>query len=368
MGSSLFGGGTSKQASTSNSTQATNQNYNSSSQTQQNQASTGSSNPAAWQMPFLGQGLSQANELLVNDKTIGLGAGTPTLHYAGLNLGPYNQAAGWATGTGIPNADYLSSLGINNAGALTSATNAANSVYDRSSVDPTQANISDAGLYANNPYTQGMITAAQTPIERQLNEVAIPGLNAAAAGTGNDMSSRAGTAEAILRRNAGTDEANIAANILGSQYSNGLNLAENARVANNSAGLNSAGILSGVGSTGANMATAGNGLALSDWQLPTNAAQMAYTDANAGNQVTYNNAMNNLQVPWQKLQNYWNIVGRPLGYDTTNALTGATNFAQAGQSQGTTNTQGNTQGSATQPGPGILGGVGGLLSGIASFF
>jgi protein-tyrosine-phosphatase len=80
-----------------------------------------------------------------------------------------------------------------------------------------------------------MIKAAQTPIERQLKEVALPGLNVSGAATGNLDSSRSAMAEAILRRSAGEDESNIASNILGTQYNNGLNLAESARVANQNA-------------------------------------------------------------------------------------------------------------------------------------
>lgn len=400
MGSSLFGGGksTSSQSSLQNLNQNTNQNTN------QNSNSNNNVTPPDFQMPFMTPGLEAAyqtygttpspftprsyqmlpdstyndlNNLSVAGRS-GYGQGT-NLENQGVELFDPGRALLGAGQGMLGTGQGIVGNGVNLAtGNYGAASSGASGILSRAMSDPTGANITDAGAYASNPYVAGMINAAQTPIERQLNEVAIPGLNAAAAGTGNDMSSRAGTAEAILRRNAGIDEANIASNIMGNEYNTGLNLAENARVANNQTGLGATGVLSGVGAGGTNLGylgnsvtgagasvagaggglfgeagnlvNTGNSLGMSDLQQPINVGQLVQQDYNARNNNDYFNSQNQVNAPWQGLQNYWNIVGKPLGYTSS----GTSNT----QSSGTSNTQGTTQtnssGSSTVPAPGLF--------------
>lgn len=329
----LFKGGT------GTTTQSTTQNVNNTSNTQ----------PAAFQMPALMTGLNAAGSLY------GSSPGFTPLAYQSLPDATRNALStinGYATGSGFGSASALTNSGTGALTALPSAQGAATGVLNNSQSDPTQANIADAGAYAANPYTTGMIKSAITPIERQLNEVAIPGLNFGASSTGNSDSSRAAQTEAILRRGAGESEANVASGILGSQYNSGLNLAENSRAANMNAGLGAAGALTSIGNSGANDISAGNGLALNDLGVPISTGQLVQGDMNQGNQVNYANAQNGAQFPWSMLNNYWNIAGRPLG--STSTTTGTTT--------------GNSNGTQTTPGPGTLGGLLGLATGIGSFF
>jgi hypothetical protein len=396
MGASLFGGGTSKidstsltnQDTTQSGTSNTNQNQNANTTQAQNgttaQSGTSTSNPTDFQLPYMATGLSNAQALKDKLAPVYANASQTYTPISGQQRSDMDALAQWARSIGAPAGTSLMGTGTNLTGALGQAQGAAGDVLNRTFANPTQANITDAGAYANNPYTQGMITAAQTPIERQLNEVSIPGLNIAANNTGNTDSSRAAMTEAILRRSAGEDEANVASNILGNQYSSGLNLAENARTANQTSDLNSKlaamGILSGVGSTGANMAVSGNGMALQDMNVPVQEGQMLQQDANAANANDYANTINQADNQWKNLANYWNLVGHPLGTTTTSSQNGTTqqNGVSDAVSSGSANTLSdsqshtngitNTNGTQTQPGPGILGGLLGAASGIGSFF
>lgn len=357
MGSSLFGGGTSKVNSTTNS----NQNFSSGGTQSGTSTGSGSSGPPAFQLPYLTEGLKSAAGLLQG------GANYSPLAYTGLSpstVGALGNLSGFANSM----APYGGQLAGSGAGGVNTGLNGAGTalggVLQSGTTDPTQGNISAAGQYANNPYTQGLIKAAQTPIERQLTEVALPGLNTAASATGNTDSSRSAMTEAILRRSAGEDEANVASNILGSQYNNGLNLAESSRVANNNALLGAASAGTGLAGVSGNLVSSGNSLGLQDYGVPVSTGQLQQQDANTGNQVAYNNFLTGQQFPYQQLANYWNIVGRPLGTDTTQTQ----NQTQASNTSGNSTGLNLTNGTQTQPGPGILGGTLGLASGIGSFF
>jgi hypothetical protein len=340
MGQSLFGGGTSKINSVTNSNTSSNNNQ------------TGTSQPADFQMPYILQGLQAAA------KNYGNSAGFQPLAYTGLSPGS-KEALSRIAGFGNSSADYAPGIMGAGAGLLgngASASGAANAAFGGASGDPTAGVISAASRYADNPYTRGMITAAQTPIERQLKEVALPGLNASGAATGNLDSSRSAMAEAILRRSAGEDESNIASNILGSQYNNGLNLAEGARTSNLSALLGSASALGGLTRTGADLIGSGANLGQNGLSQAFGASTADQTDANASNKVAYDNAMAASQYPWAQLGSFWDIAGHPLGQTSTST----------GSSTGTN--VGTTNGTQTQPGPGVLGGLLGLGTGIGSFF
>jgi hypothetical protein len=344
MGSSLFGGGTSKVNSVTNS----NQSFDNS----QNQNS--SSVPAGFQMPFITKGLDAAAQNYDN------APGFTPLAYTGLSQGS-KDALGSVAGFANQGAGYAPGLFGAGAGLLPAgadALQAGRSAYGSATTDPTQTNITSAGAYANNPYTQGIITAAQRPIERQLNEVAVPNLNISAAGTGNTDSSRAAMTEAILRRSAGEDESDVASKILGSQYDNGLSLAEGARSTNLQALLASMSGFNSLTGTGASLIGSGNGLGLDDLLQAYQASLPEQQDANASNKVAYDNALGAAQYPWSQLGSYFDIAGHPLGQTTT----GSSSSTGSGTNLATTN------GTQTQPGPGVLGGLLGLGTGIGSFF
>jgi hypothetical protein len=346
MGDSLFGGGTGKVNSTTNNATSSNT----------NQSQSGTSNPSDFQLPYITEGLRRALGTYNNAPSFS------PLAYQTMQpgqIGALNDLSNFAKDA-LPAARGL--IGGGEGALYPSLNNAASAgsrVLGNASGDPTQANIDAAGRYANNPYTQGLITAAQTPIERQLKEVALPGLNASGAATGNLDSSRSAMAEAILRRSAGEDESNVASTILGNQYNNGLSLAENARTANQNALLQAMSGFGNLANTGANLIGAGNSMGLSNLGVePVSTGQIGQQDANAANKTAYDNAMGASQFPWAQLGSFWDIAGHPLGQTSTSSGTGSSSGTNLGQTNGT----------QTQPGPGLLGGLLGLGTGIGSFF
>lgn len=154
--------------------------------------------------------------------------------YAGMDPG---TAAAISNITG-----HTAGQGATNAGAIT---NAGHSLLDTNGLngaignlernangDPTRSNITNAGMYADNPYMNGMIDAAARDVQRNLYENDLPGIDRAATATGNINSSRSGIAAGIAARGAQDQIGDISAAMRGSAYANGLGLSESARVAN----------------------------------------------------------------------------------------------------------------------------------------
>lgn len=100
-------------------------------------------------------------------------------------------------------------------------------IFGRASMDPTGQIISNAGQFANNPYTQGMIDAASRDVVRNLGETVLPGINRTASGTGNLNSTRAGVESAIATRGAADRLADISSNIRGQFFGRGLEMGQN---------------------------------------------------------------------------------------------------------------------------------------------
>jgi hypothetical protein len=98
--------------------------------------------------------------------------------------------------------------------------------------DPTQANITNAGAYANNPYLDRQIDAASRDVTRNLYENDMPSIDRAATSTGNINSSRAGIATGIAARGAQDQIGDIGATMRGNAFNNGLSMAESARTSN----------------------------------------------------------------------------------------------------------------------------------------
>jgi hypothetical protein len=325
MGSSLFGGGTTKTNTTANNDSTTDYNL------------TKTSDPTAWQMPYLATGFNEADKIYRGAPT------SPQQAYTSLDATKdINASSDFSRGS-LPYSSGMMSSGQGMyQSAYPAAGGALSTALDRYSTDPTDSNITAAGKYADNPYTQGMIKSAQTPIERQLNEVSIPKLNVSANNSGNMDSSRAGVAEGLLRRDAGIDESNAAADILGKNWSSGLTTAENARTANNTGILNAAAGYGTLGNDATSLLATGNKMGLANAEVPITNAQTVQTDANALNKNSYTNDYNKALWPWLNLQDYWNIAGKPLG---TNDTTGGST---------TTNGLTTTNGTSTAPGPGVL--------------
>ena len=138
-------------------------------------------------------------------------------------------ALGDFSGYGLNNAYSQMGAGQGLYGAGNAALGAAGTLAGMAMQDPTQANINSAGQYANNPYLQGQINAANRDTARNLYENELPSANRMNSISGNQNSSRAGMREAMLTRAADDRMADTSAAMRGNAYSQGLGMAQGDR-------------------------------------------------------------------------------------------------------------------------------------------
>ncbi|HMU49899.1 MAG TPA: hypothetical protein PKA13_08985 [Geminicoccaceae bacterium] len=112
-----------------------------------------------------------------------------------------------------------------NSSPLNPALKRASDVYQSAAKDPTAALIDDAGRYADNQYTNGVIQNAVRDDVRAVTEDALPALNRSAAMGNNLNSSRTGVSEGILKRGLQDRIADVSATVRGDAYNNGLQTA-----------------------------------------------------------------------------------------------------------------------------------------------
>jgi len=149
---------------------------------------------------------------------------------AGLNpfqIGSANTLGNFAQGFTPDATNAAANLGFSNIGAGMGFGSNAQDIFSRASMDPTQQIIGQAGQFADNPYTQGMIDAASRDVTRNLFENQLPGLDRAASGTGNLNSTRAGVESALAQRGAADRLADISSDIRGRFFGQGLGMAQN---------------------------------------------------------------------------------------------------------------------------------------------
>ena len=151
--------------------------------------------------PYITGGYKQGQDALNNQLNAGYYDGTT---YAGMND---------MQNTGANNMYNMGSNAYGAANNLMSATgnfgNNYSSLYNRANQD----NFGAANNYAM-ANSDPLVDAQMRGVNRQLNEVSLPGLNNSASASGNMRNSRAGIAEGMLRRSAGETEADIRANTM----------------------------------------------------------------------------------------------------------------------------------------------------------
>jgi hypothetical protein len=194
------------------------------------QQQTQSSTSAPWepQQDYLKYGFSSAKDALGNALNMGTYGGP---RVAGLN--PFqtqgaNTVAGYtdAYGNNLANLTGAASQNMLQAGQGF-GTNAQNLFNQYSNGDATQAILSAAGQYANNPYVDGLIDASGRDVTRQLGEQVLPGIARSATGTGNTNSTRTGVESAIAQRGAADRLTDLSSNIRSQFFNTGLGMAQN---------------------------------------------------------------------------------------------------------------------------------------------
>lgn len=290
----------------------------------------------------------------------------------------------------------LNQAGITGANNLTNFANDTQNIIAQATSNPTQQLANNAQTYMNSSPVQSAINSTNAQMQQVLNEQTNPSFNRAAAQGGNLNSSRAGMGEAMNNEAEAIAQGSADASILNNAYNTGLGTAANVY----NTGLNTGMWGASMGSNAANAAAQGAaGTQLSQAGQQIGAAnsglsnQLQYELGNAQTQLGANSQLGNAvglgmtgaesaqnlagqnfglesgagalqqqglqapltnaldqwqmntQCPWQQLDNYWGVVGQPIGTQ--------------GTSSGTTTTQNN---------PNVLGGLVGTGLGIASLF
>jgi hypothetical protein len=257
--------------------------------------------------------------------------------YANMDPATANAIKGmlsYTQGQGADSAGQLTSTGSNMLGANAAGFNGAvGNVASMAGQDPTRANITSAGAYADNPYLSGQIDAASRDVRRNLTEDTLPSIDRAAVGSGNINSSRAGIASGITMRGAQDQIGDIASNMRGAAYSQGLNLAENARTANMGAMNNAASLYgSGVGQ-GADLMGQGNNMATGGFKDAIGAGQIIQQDQQGQNDADLQRWQGNDTRAADLLDRYYNIIGNQ-NWGGTQTSTGKTSGNIFGQISG----------------------------------
>jgi hypothetical protein len=190
--------------------------------------------------------------------------------YSGQRVADLNQyqtgganTLGSFAGNTADNAYGMTNVGQNNLMAGNAFGGNAGDIYNRSTMDPTQQIIGNAGMYANNPYMDGMIDAANRDTVRGLTEQQLPSLMRGMVGSGNTNNTAGMKEGQILARGAMDRMADTSANLRGQFFGKGLDMAQGqwnqniANMLNSNQGLLNAGQF-GLGAMGAGQQYAGN--------------------------------------------------------------------------------------------------------------
>lgn len=227
--------------------------------------------------------------------------------------------ANFANGMGADaaNSTLSASMGMMNPSSQ-GMLNAGQGLIQASSVAPTQANIENAGAYANNPFLNGAIDAASRDVTRNLTENVLPSINRAGSATGNTNSSRTGMAEGIALRGAQDRIGDIASTMRGDAWNRGLQTAEAARQANMQ-GMSSAGSLYGSAMDNAlRGAAAGSTMGFNNLDALAKAGGVLQGDQQSQLNANYQNYINQQTQPFDWLDRYMTAVKGNYGGTTVN--------------------------------------------------
>lgn len=310
-----------------------------------NASATTTTAPWKVQQPYLVGGFSDAANAYNKLKTQPFYTGDL---YAGLTdmqreaiLGTNN----YATGTGATTASNMIGASSAGLGGASGAMGAAGALMDFNPGNATAGNITDAGMYADNPYMSGMIDAASRDVTRNLTEDVLPGINRLGSATGNTNSSRTGVAEGIALRGAQDRIGDISAGMRGNAYSEGLNLAEGARSNNMNARLNAMTNAGGMYGTAFDSSLRGSAAGLTagynNFDAMSKAGALEQQDGQGGMNADYARWSGNDARSFDLLDRYMQAVGGSYGSTKTdtanngqpswmNTLQGAVGGASAG--------------------------------------
>jgi hypothetical protein len=294
---------------------------------QQSTTSSGSSttNPWAPQAGYLTQAFSGADNAL--NKASGATIPTNfTAQYTPDQISAYQQML--TSGLGNKGL-YTSSGDAGNTASGAAATGISNAVTGLAGFTPqggTQANIDAANQYVAGQNIPAQVQADMQMANQEAKYVTNPGIDAAAAGSGNINSSRDAIQHGLVATNLAESANNDAAKLQANAYNTGLGLSEQN---NEAANTNRIAALTGGlygGAMGLNAGSGANSTAVGNMAGLYNIANAGVTGGYNANQAPLTNQLqqwqNQTNDPFAALQNFYNIVGaNNWGNSTTGSST-----------------------------------------------
>lgn len=193
------------------------------------------------------------------------------------------------------------------------ATGALSGLMNFNPGDATDSNITNASKYADNPALSGMVDATMRDARRQVSEQALPGIDRAAAVTGNTNNSRAGIAQGLVERGLAEKTADVSAGLRGDAFNHGLDLASTDNRFNTSAMLDALSRAGGLGGSLAGAGVAARSGSIADRGALFDMANMGGAGVQAAGQASLDNTNARYQSavnsPFDALRNYMSIIG-----------------------------------------------------------
>lgn len=238
-------------------------------------------------------------------------------------------------GYGTGNSNIAGSSAAAGSSLTGSGANAAQTgLYGLSNFTPqgtTQSNIDSANQYAdaNSGAIPGMVAGAMRDANQNYTDNTAPAIQRNAAGTGNINSTAPSIQQGIVQRGLAQTAADTSAQMRGSLYSQGLNLAQTQSQNNNQ---NTLAALMGSASGGTSAVNSGvnaNTGAVGQQTGLFNIANTGASNLNTGNQADLTNQLQAFNFgqnsPFAALQNFYNIIGnKSWGGSTTGTGTSTT--------------------------------------------
>lgn len=335
-----------------------------STQTQQQQSQSNTS-PWSVQTPYLQDAFNQAQGTY-NAGASSVYNGQQVAQFTPDQLRTFQAMVGAGNNQTTPNTE--ASVGGNVAQAGQGGlTNALSFLNNFKPTDNTNTNITNAGLYANNPAISDQVTAAMRDATNTANEQTLPGIARNAAATGNINSNRTAIQQGIVQRGLQNDASDVSAALRGSAYNTGLGLSEQNQEANATNALGAAGTALSGGTNAVNAGVGALSSSVNDTGSLYNIANIGGAGQQTAAQAQIDNAQQMANSPTdrmaQLLQQYFGIVGGT-GYggttDSSGTSTGTTTqqaspLTIAGSALGTV-------GSLMTPGLGGTSAIGNLYS------
>jgi hypothetical protein len=305
---------------------------------------TSQTSPWGPQADALTQAFQQAQQAY--QQTQNGGVKPPTDYTAGANQNQqntYQQAIDFSNGNaGTAQSQIGAGQTAINTGQtnLTNATNGLNSFNSVNSNNP-QSLIDAAKSYASGQDIPAQVKLAMQGATEQARDVTMPGIEMAAANSGNTNSSRAGIANGLVQRGLAEQSANLSGTLQSQAFQNGLTLAQQQAQNNN---VNNLTALSQQGNLGVNSLNSGNTGVNSGVTNESNVLNIGNGGGTGQQNATQADLTNQLQQwqhsqsdPYTSLQSLMSIIG-------------SQNWGS--NSSGTSHTESD---------PGLLGIAGGLL-------